>query len=186
MFISMLLLSFTLSIDALGIGIAYAMRGVYITKTSKFIIGVVSVVVMKLSAMLGSYLNYLFPGKLTEYFGAAILIVMGILFIYKSFHLSEEVPYDLDHSSSIEGKEALLLGIALSADSVSAGIAVATLGISGTLISLMVGVLQLLFLILGGVLVNRLKKVKRLNNRVCSLLSGIIFIGIAIARLISN
>lgn len=184
MFISMLLLSLTLSIDALGIGIAYTIRGVSISRTSKFIIGIVSVIIMRISAFIGVYLKYLFPGKLTEYIGAAILIIMGILFILKSFHITEEIPYDLDHSSSIEGKEALLLGMALSADSISAGIAIATLGVSGTLISLMVGILQYSFLDLGSIFVKRSKSIKRLSNRYCGLFSGIIFIGIAIARLI--
>lgn len=185
MLISMILLAFTLSIDALGIGIAYTIRGVYITNSAKLIIGIVSIVVMRLSALFGAYLHYLFPGRATTYFGAAILIVMGIIFIVKSFHVTEEVPYDLDHSSSIEGKEAILLGIALSADSISAGIAIASLGISGLGISLMVGALQYSFLVLGHSLVTKVKYVRSLNSKICSICSGIIFIGIAIARLLS-
>lgn len=185
MLISMILLAFTLSIDALGIGIAYTIRGVYITNSAKLIIGIVSIVVMRLSALLGAYLHYLFPGRATTYFGAAILIVMGIIFIAKSFHISEEVPYDLDHSSSIEGREAILLGIALSADSISAGIAIASLGVSGLAISLMVGTLQYLFLVLGNTLVTKVKHVKKLNAKFCSIFSGIIFIAIAVVRLLS-
>lgn len=186
MLISMVLLAFTLSIDALGIGIAYTIRGVYITNPAKLIIGVVSIVVMRISALFGAYLHHLFPGKVTVYFGAAILIFMGIIFIVKSFNTSDDIPYDLDHSSSIEGKEAILLGIALSADSISAGIAIASLGISGLGISLMVGVLQYSFLVLGKVLVTKVKRIKTLNGKMCSILSGIIFIGIAVARLISS
>jgi len=186
MVLPLILISFTLSIDALGIGIAYSIRGVKIKLSAKIIIGLVSMLVMRASALFGTYLSTRFPSVITEYLGITILVIMGGYFILKSLRTQNKVTYDFDHSSSIDCLEGIVLGIALSADSISAGIAAATLGVSGLALSITVGLLQIAFLYIGSIMVHKSSRIHQMNDKLCGIISGIIFIGMAFIRFLST
>ncbi len=185
MILPLILMSFTLSIDALGIGIAYSVRGVKIKLPAKIIIGLISMLVMRLSALFGTFLSSRFPTIITEYLGITILVIMGGYFIIRSLRTQDKIAYDFDHSSSIDCLEGLALGVALSADSISAGIAAATLGVSGLALSISVGLLQIAFLCAGSELVRKNSRIRQMNDKLCGIISGLIFLSMAFIRLIS-
>lgn len=92
---------------------------------------------------------------------------------------------DLDKSLKIEPKEALYLGIALSIDSIGAGIAISSLSIYAYLFPVLIMLFQLIFLT-GGILFGRKLNLKSLDETKISILSGSILILIGFLRMITN
>ena len=181
----MVILSISLSIDALGIGISYRLKGVKITVSAKIIIGIISALIMLGSVVIGNELNKVLPKEVSHILGIAILIFIGVSFIRNSLFGGEDTTYDLDKSRKIEGLEAVLLAIALSADSISAGIAAASSGLTNHLIAIFVGLMQIIFLQIGESLVEKADFFKKIDSKICGIISGFILILIAILRWIS-
>lgn len=182
MLFNIIVISISLSIDALGIGIAYGLKNVRIPVIAKIIIGIISSGIMWISLIVGGYINKVLPPDITKIVGVGILIVMGVIYIRNSLFSDEEATYDLDKSSGIEVFEAVILAFALSADSVSTGVAVASLGIGNLWIPVVVGVMQVCFLSLGGIVIRKYISTKRINSKVCGVFSGALLILIAILR----
>lgn len=182
MLFDIIVISISLSIDALGIGIAYGLKNVRITAIAKMIIGIVSGGIMWLSLIVGGYVNKVLPPNVTKIVGVGILVLMGVIYIRNSLFSDEEAEYDLDKSFGIEGFEAVILAFALSADSVSTGIAVASMGIGNLWIPVVVGVMQVCFLSLGSVVIRKFLSTKLINSKVCGVFSGALLILIAILR----
>lgn len=182
MWISLLLLAFTLSIDALGIGAAYAVKGVIVPLRAKITIGAVSVLIMWVSAWLGQKMSVALPEWCAKYFGLLILFLMGAVFIHNGLTNKEANDYDMDHSKMIEGGESILLAVALSADSISVGMAVGALKMSWFLLGIFVGLLQLFFLCIGLFFAGKGKKFTAINSRVSNMISGAMLILIGIIR----
>ena len=149
MLFRMILMSISLSIDALGIGISYELKGIKIGTIPRLLIGIINVAVMGFSIYAGEKMLEYLPPFVSESIGTAILILVGCLFIKNALFGKEETLCDLDHSKDINVLEAFLLGVALSADSLSIGIAAATLHVSILLMPLCVGLMQIIFLWLG-------------------------------------
>lgn len=176
-------ISVSLSIDALGIGISYRLKGVTIPASAKIVIGLVSALIMWLSLSAGNRMLQIFPEKVMTLFGMAVLCLIGLAFIRNSLFGEKGKTYDFDQSKKIETGEAILLGAALSADSVSAGIATAVLGLSSIWIPVMVGLMQMAFLYLGSVLMERCSLThKKAQEKICGVFSGCLLILIAVLR----
>ncbi|BBF43970.1 hypothetical protein lbkm_2658 [Lachnospiraceae bacterium KM106-2] len=126
-----------------------------------------------------------FPSKVANILGISILALMGVEFIRKGLFGSEEATYDFDKSKEIELWEAFVLGFALSADSISAGIGAATIGLNSMLIPITVGCMQVFFLSIGEVLIGHCSLVNKMSQKVCGLISGFMLLLIAIIRIIS-
>ena len=114
--------------------------------------------------------------------GTSILVLMGVIYIRNSLFSDEEASYDLDESKKIDWFEAIILGFALSADSISAGIAVVAIGMQSTLIPIVVGLTQVGFLTVGNLLIVKFSRIRKLNSKVCGVFSGALLILIAIIR----
>lgn len=185
MLLNIIVISISLSIDALGIGVSYKLKGVTIPNGAKIIIGIVSSLIMWVAVLLGETVNRYLPENVCKIFGVSILVLMGVAIIRNSIFGSSEAVYDRDKSLKIEGMEAILLGIALSADSISAGIAVATLGLGSIFIPLGVGLMQMFFLYLGDFVVSKSRMLQNMNSKVCGFFSGSLLILIALIRGIS-
>ena len=182
MLIYFIIMSIALSVDALGIGISYRLNGVLIPLRTKIIIGVVTTAIMIGALMVGGLFHNGLPGQISKLLGAGVLIVIGIVFIRNSLFQDEEATYDFDHSREIGPLEGLLLAVALSADSVGAGIAVASTGVNSFFLGIMVGFMQLFFLSLAEYLVEHVPLVKRFNNKICGIVSGCLLILIGLLR----
>lgn len=184
MLLQIIVISISLSIDALGIGIAYPLRGVKIGALAKTIIGLISCGVMFVSIIVGKQMTKYIPADVMMIIGTSILILMGVIYIRNSLFSDEEASYDLDESKKIDLFEAVILGFALSADSLSAGIAVVAIGMQSTLIPLVVGLTQVGFLTVGNLLIVKFSRIKKMNSKVCGVFSGALLILIAILRCI--
>lgn len=181
MFFNILAISISLSIDALGIGISYRLKGVKISLSAKLVVGLISVIIMWLSLQAGELALLILPTEVTKIVGVSILLIIGVAFIRNSLYESQETTYDFDKSKKIDLIEAIILGVALSADSMSAGIAASIAGFNYILIPCMVGLMQIFFLYLGEIMADK-SLIKKISRKTCGILSGSLLIFIAILR----
>jgi len=180
MLFRMILMSISLSIDALGIGFSYEMKGIRMGMMPRLMIGVINAVVMGFAIFAGQKMLEYFPIIVSESIGTVILILVGCLFIKNALFGNEETLCDLDHSMDINLLEAFLLGVALSADSLSIGIAAATLNVSLLWMPLSVGLMQILFLWIGKYLTQKSKLKNIFDAKKSGVFAGtlLIFMGI--------
>lgn len=89
---------------------------------------------------------------------------------------------DFDHSRSIDWKESLYVGLALSFDAIGAGIGYSLNGETSWLLPVLVGLFQFLFLSIGCVLGKKINQLPWLNPKIPAFLPGIIMLGLAITR----
>lgn len=90
---------------------------------------------------------------------------------------------DIDRSGTIDIREALLLGLALSVDAIGVGIGSALAGIGSLLIPFAAGVFQMLLLYAGTRLGTRLGNSSRINKKLLSVMPGILLIAMAFIRI---
>lgn len=212
MLISSLLLSLSVSIDSLGIGITYGLRNVKITKIAKIILFMISIIITSLSILIGNVLSNILPEFYTKLIGVILLVCMGFWILYEAFQKEEPKKYikqenkekiyyfflkpfgitiqiirnpissDLDDSKIIDAKEALYLGTALSIDSICVGIGSSIIGIRSYFFPLFVAIFQLVFLSIGSMIGKKLSSNYKLNENICNIISGILLIIIGISR----
>ena len=96
--------------------------------------------------------------------------------------IKNPISSDFDRSNSIDGKEALFLGIALSLDSFCIGIGGSIIGVSSVIFPLFIAFFQLIFLSLGNFLGRKLHKLSHLPNNIWSIISGILLIVIGFCK----
>lgn len=89
---------------------------------------------------------------------------------------------DLDSSNSIDGKEALFLGSALSLDCFCIGVGGSIIGVSSFLFPLFISIFQLVFLSIGNTLGKKLHSLSNLPDNIWSVISGILLVLIGVIR----
>ncbi len=198
------LLVIAVSIDSFGVGIVFGLKNIQISAWNLFIIATLSGFVFYSSMFAASFLKGMFPAHLSESIGAYILIAVGVYLLvqiviplkgneesYKE--KSQEVPHlahilkdpqkaDMDDSGAIRGKEVIVLALALSLDTVGAGISAAFIGIHHFATSVCIGAATSGMLFIGAHLGRRLRHVKWIDNM--SLLPAILLITIGILKLV--
>lgn len=90
MFFSILLLALSSSIDSFGIGITYGLRKTELSKLSKFVLFIISVIVTSCSIFIGNKLNFILTPTFTKLLGSFILIVMGFIIIFQIIKSKEK------------------------------------------------------------------------------------------------
>lgn len=186
-----ILLSFSSSIDSLGIGINYGIKNTKISLIGKIILFIISLITTYFSIFLGNFIQNIFPDFLTKLIGSFILIFMGIYICFEALKkqdincnvFNNPISSDFDNSQVIDSKESLFLAIALSLDSLCIGIGGSVSNINLALFPLLVSIFQLFFLSFGTFLGTHINKFYRLPNNIWSLISGIMLIFIGIFKL---
>ncbi|MBS4959877.1 MAG: sporulation membrane protein YtaF [Clostridiales bacterium] len=209
--LTVLLFSFILSIDALGIGISYGLRKITLPLAAKMIIALMTLVITSTSLVFGKILIEFFPAIICTFLGALLLLLMGIYFIVQSFRPEIQEPQptkketvhmllirslgitvkiihtpitcDQNHSKIIEPVEALFLGAALSLDSFGTGIGISAMGLFSPFIPVFTSIFQLIFLVLGIKSGEKLLFIRYISEQFWTRLSGTILIFIAFCRL---
>lgn len=181
LFISSLILAISSSIDSIGIGITYGLKKTILTKQDKFILFFISVIVTLISGLIGNILKNLLPENFFNYIGSIILISIGLFIIFETNN--KEYSFDFDNSNDIDYKEAFFLGMALSLDSLCIGIGAVSLGINIFIFSILVAVLQFLFLSIGNFLGINLSNFKFIPQSVWTKTSGVTLILIGALKL---
>lgn len=158
--VMLLILGFALSssLDNLGVGITYGIRGIRIGKRSNLIIAAICFLFSIAGIYFGQWISKVLPGILPVVLGAVILFIIGIRIILlawprnKASMEQENEPIakskgikgilknpesvDFDRSNEIGLGEAFILGIALSANALTNGLSAGLLGLSPLAISL--------------------------------------------------
>ncbi|WP_343210549.1 manganese efflux pump [Anaerolentibacter hominis] len=182
--LQMVLFSFSVSIDAFGIGMSYGVRGIRVPLPEKLAIGLVSWGVMWAALKTGLFLTGTLSGQIVKGLGSLVLVGMGIYYICSGIW-NKGKECDLDNSMVIDLKEACLMGALLSLDSGSLGVAAAAIGVYHWILPVMVGVFQTLVFSLGTVMAgHRLLKKKKINSG--GILSGVLLISIALFRFFAS
>ncbi|MCL2812235.1 MAG: manganese efflux pump [Clostridia bacterium] len=156
-----LLLAASLSLDALAIAVAYALRSTRIPLVSKLVVCGISIIYFGVAVWLGGAISGFFSPETAKIVGIAMMAciclwtLFQVLFGTKKASLGKQVIRDpmlcdIDQSQSISPFEAIFLGTALSVDSISVGIGYSLLGPVSLFAPLAVGFFQLGFLCLGG------------------------------------
>lgn len=89
---------------------------------------------------------------------------------------------DFDNSNSIDSKEALFLGLALSLDSFCIGISASILDFTSILFPLFISIFQLLFINLGNYVGRKLHGFNKIPDNLWSIISGILLILIGLYK----
>lgn len=203
-----ILLVFTLSLDAFVASISYGTNKIKIPFLSLIIINIVCAIFLASSVFLGSQVKRLIPGNIAIIVSFSILFLLGVYYLFesmvksyleKNFNLkktlkiklfdmqfivsvyTDGVRADFDHSKTLDKKEALYLGAALSLDSLAVGFGSSLANINYLNVigfSFILGI----FSMIGGLFIG--KKINQMTNVNLSWLSGLILIVLAILKLI--
>ncbi|GAA0333329.1 sporulation membrane protein YtaF [Bacillus carboniphilus] len=177
--LSFFLLALAVSLDSFSAGLTYGLRKIKIPIQSILIISLCSATTLLLAMLFGQFIEWILSPKLTETIGGIILVILGmwalfqvlrphsrnkepiqihektiILWEIKSLGLVIQIlrkplKADFDHSGTITGMEAVLLGLALSLDAFGAGVGAAMLNFSPIILSCLVVFMSSFFLYAG-------------------------------------
>lgn len=174
--IPLLLLAFAVSIDSFSVGFTYGLRNMKIPVKSIAIIAACSAMILMSAMMIGQILESFFTPELAEKLGGGVLIIIGGWILYQFFRpdkndslhhektifnfeieslgiviniLRKPMSADFDRSGTINGIEAIMLGLALSLDAFGAGIGAAMLGYSPGYLAMAAAVMSTLFVYSG-------------------------------------
>ena len=160
----------SVSIDSLGIGITYGIKNTTLNFFAKFILIIMSIFFSACSIFIGNMISSILSEFLTKFISSCILIIIGIIVII------DPIPFDFDNSRNIDMKEAFLLGIALSLDSISVGIGSSIGGYSNLFFPIFSASFQLLFLSLGIWVGKKIIKNTNIPDKVWDIISGAVLI----------
>lgn len=146
------------SIDNLGVGISYGIRGIRIRLLSNVLIALICFLFSETGILFGKWLSKALPGIFPILVGAFLLFIIGIRIILLAAPRKKRTPNevvenesntqsikevlknpekaDVDQSGEIGLGEAMILGIALSANALTNGLGAGLLGLSPLAISL--------------------------------------------------
>lgn len=186
-----LLLAFSLSVDALGIGLSYGLRHISFPRTSLLLLALETFLMMEAFLWCGRLLAAVIPAGPAEGLSTGFLFLFGVWLCLQGTgqkKAKEDSPLqspslcDKDASASIEPKEALLLGFILSMDSFAIGMSAAVGGMDVAWLPLLSALLQVIFLSMGAKGGARLILHPEPKESLWSLLSGGILIFIALLQ----
>lgn len=146
------------SIDNLGVGLSYGIRKIQVRMGPNSLIAVICFLMSMAGISFGLWLSTILPGMLPIIFGSFLLLIIGIRILLLSAPrkkgISEEASEpakqptgitgilhnpeiaDTDKSGEIGWGEAIILGVALSANALTNGLGAGLLGLSPLAISL--------------------------------------------------
>ncbi len=178
--INSLLLALSVSIDSFGIGISYGIKNAKVRFLSMVLLILMSVLGTSASFFIGNTINVIFSGFITKLISSSILVLLGIIIIL------DPIPFDFDKSHILDLKEAFILGLALSLDSICLGIGSSIGGFFDFSFPIFVAVFQAIFLILGKFFGKKILSNFNIPENYLKILSGIVLIIFGLLKLINN
>jgi putative sporulation protein YtaF len=196
-------LAFASSIDNLAAGLSYGVRGIRIGLGANLIIAAICFAFSEVGILFGQWIGEVLPGNLPDIVGAALLFLIGIRILLLVLPRAKEEKPTAPASGrrtlagwfarvlAVEsGKigliEALLLGVALSANALANAIGAGLLRIPSLAIALSASIGSLLTISLGVALGLRATQISvgRFDvGRFGTLVSGVILVGLAISQI---
>lgn len=120
--IEILFLCAAVSVDAFVACFAYGMRRIKIPLVSALVLTVISVFFLSVSLLAGSFLTAFIPAGLTNQISFLILFLLGLLKLFERSDNSKAQEADTNNDNFLSLEESFYLGIALSLDSLAAGL----------------------------------------------------------------
>lgn len=168
----------TLSMDALGVGFAYGLRGARPKLITYAIVFGVSLAVMACSVFFGNIFAELLTPRRAEIIAGTWIFLLGLWIVFSA--IKSKPQGDKAAKTGIFG--AFSLALMLSIDSAGAGLAAAAMGISIAFLPMYVAAFQAAFLALG-VFVAKKMPVKK-GASLPTLASGAILMTIGVIQLV--
>lgn len=180
--LAILLIAISLSMDALGMGVSYGLRGIRTPWYARLILCGVSALITGIAVGAGSLITLFITPGAARLIGSGMLAVLGAVIIVQAFLKKKEPEScDFDHSKHIDALEAVYLGVALSIDSFGAGISTGIAGGGDIWIPLAAGLCQMIFLCAGEFCGKKLKRIKA-DDRLFTVISGTLLVVLAVVR----
>lgn len=209
---AILILAFAVSLDSFTVGFTYGLRKMHIPFKSLFIIAMCTAASLTVAMTIGHVIAKAFSPKLVESIGGVMLVFIGIWVIYqflrsekdkeKEILIHEKMIFDIkikslgsaihilkrpmsadfDRSGTINGIEALFLGVALSLDAFAVGISAAMLGYSPFHLAMTITMMSSVFVLLGiksGLIFSKYQWIQKL-----SFLPGLLLVFIGIWKIL--
>lgn len=181
-----LVLAVILSMDSLGIGLAYGIKNIVVSHKVRLIFSIASLILSAIAVEFSSFVTVLLiPESITDIISALIFFVLGGYMLLSC--VKQDMNYgDIDNSKNIDLKEAVCIGIAISLDSAAVGLGLGTSSIGRVvyLFPILIFIMQYIFISLGIFAGNKVKDIKKTEKRWITAFPGIILIILAILQLI--
>jgi len=148
MILEMLLLITALSVDSFATGFAYGVSKTRIPILSVTITTLISSLMLIISLLAGNFLQSLIPASLTCVISFLILFILGSIKLFDRSDHTEADGANKNGDDLLSPSEAVSLGMALSLDSIAAGIGAGVMAINipaAFIISLFLGAAAILF-----------------------------------------
>ena len=165
-----ILLSLSVSLDTLGIGMSYSMNKIRIPWSTRLVVAGVNIALTFLAVWLGGCLWEFIPGRIPGLLGGGILLVLGVRALKSARRENRAAVYDRDDSHVLEPWEGGVLGFAMALDSVSAGLGLGGLGALAYVFPVLTGLSGVLFLSLGEKMCCNMRKVNGIGGSILILL----------------
>lgn len=204
----LILLAFSLSLDAAAVGFSYGIKKIRMPFASLSVIFVVSSLMSAAGTFFGNAISHLLPAEVSKWLSFILLSLLGLWmivgslsdsgsetkeadkektfeFIFKSAGLSVKiikhpVNCDFDNSYVIDFFEAIYLAFVLSLDAVCSCIGFGTAGGISYAAPIIIGTFQVLFLYVGDILGKYFSHIRIFNSRLSAFIPGIILIVVAV------
>ena len=169
------LLAVSVSLDTLGVAMAYGMAGIVIPVRTRLLISFINGALTATAVWLGQFLCVEIPTFVFQILGAVILIALGVKTLWNALGDNKMADYDKSASRVIELREGCIIGVVFALDSVSAALGIINLGNVVYAFPVCTAVLCYVLLLLGG---RYLYNLRRINGA-----SGVILIVLGLLRL---
>lgn len=183
------------SIDNFGVGLSYGVQRVQIPAASNALIAAVALVFSLAGIFAGAWLAGLLPAGLLDFLAFGVLSAIGLRIMYtarrgqkkqNSSVFAEPEKMDFDGSAHISLGEALVLGIALSANALTNGVGAGLLALPPLAIAITAAIGSYVTLLAGvkaGIRLADVQIGKMTVGQFGAFLSGLIILLIAVTRL---
>ncbi len=188
-----LLFALSTNLDNLVIGVTYGIKRMRIPVTSNLIVALITFLGTILSMALGNTLAGFLPEATAQVIGSIVLLMIGLYSIgnylrqrarQKTPHRDVKWPmekpekYDANRDKRIDGREALLLGVALALNNMGLGIAASAMGLAMLPVALLSCAVSFFSVLLGNWL--GVRYLGRASGARAELLSGLIIVALAL------
>lgn len=170
-----ILLAVSVSLDSIGTGMSYAIRGVRIPWSTRIFVALSGGFLTLLAVFAGSILGRWVPGVAFGILGAFLLVFLGTRALADIIRKRPETDYDKDGSKVLEPAESVVLCLSMAADSVSTGFCLTTYEPLRMLFPVFCAVSGFIFLAIGNGL--------RLSSKIPGIFGGIVLTVLGLYRL---
>lgn len=172
-----ILLAVSVSLDSVGTGMSYAIRGVRIPWNTRVIVALSGGFLTFLAVLIGSFFERWVPDVAFGVLGAVLLVFLGTRALADIIRKRPETDYDKDGSKVLEPAESVVLCLSMAADSVSTGFCLTSCEPLRMLFPVFCAVSGFVFLAIGNGL--------RLSSKIPGAFGGIVLIVLGLYRLFS-